>query len=296
MIAILFALALLLSLSLAFQAWKRRPRFFRRPVHPPSPEHGYTRQKPAWVKREVIKLKARMPHEGCRTVATTFNSLHKGKGETVGKTYVAETIKRNQLQVRLQRNELKNRVRRQGARNLTWAMDASFVAQDDRSKPVLGILDHGTRGLLALRELRDRTSIGVLRILLDLIEQSGRPRFLRTDNERIFTSRLMRLALLILGIRHQRIDPFCPWQNGRIERLFNTLKGRLGLWWEHAGVPEDVQHDLDTFCAWYNHARPHQSLEGLTPAMAWAGVAISGKRPRFFSAWEGILTGFVASS
>ena len=23
---------------------------------------------------------------------------------------------------------------------------------------------------------------------------------------------------------------------------------------------------------WYNHARRHQSLDGLTPAMAWAGV------------------------
>lgn len=174
-------------------------------------------------------------------------------------------------------------------------MDLSFLAQDKRSRPVLGALDHGTRGLLSLRELRERSTIGVLRMLLDLIDTFGRPRFLRTDNERIFTSRLMTFALLILGIRHQRIDPYCPWQNGRMERLFGTLKERLYSWWALAGAPDDVQHDLDTFRTWYNHARPHQSLEGLTPAMAWAGIPKCTKPPRFFQAWDGILTGFVAS-
>ena len=35
------------------------------------------------------------------------------------------------------------------------------------------------------------------------------------------------LALRLMGIRHQRIDPHCPWQNGRIERFFGTLKPHL---------------------------------------------------------------------
>lgn len=147
-----------------------------------------------------------------------------------------------------------------------------------------------------LRELHDRSTIGVLRPVLDLIERFGRPRFLRTDSEKIFTSRLLILAFAFLGIRHQRIDPFCPWQNGGIERVFRTLKERLRLYWETAGSPDDVQHDLDTLRAWYNHARPHQSLNGLTPAMAWGGVAESRKARRFFSAWDGVLTGWVAPS
>ena len=155
------------------------------------------------------------------------------------------------------------------------------------------MLDHGTRSLLCLRELHERTTIGALRVLFDLIETFGAPRFVRTDNEKLFASPLLRLALRLLGIEHQRIDPFCPWQNGRIERLFGTLKQRLRLWWTIAGVPSDPQHDLDTFRTWYNHARPHQSLEGLTPAMAWVGVIKIRKRPRFFHAWDGVLAGFV---
>lgn len=173
-------------------------------------------------------------------------------------------------------------------------MDLTFLSRDKDSRPALGILDHGTRALLALRELHDRTAVGLLRALLDAIEKFGRPRFLRTDNERVLTSRLMAIALLALGIRHQRIDPFCPWQNGRIERLFKTLKDRLQAWWALAGTPEHLQHDLDTFRTWYNHARPHQSLDGITPAIAWDGRATSDRRPRFYQAWDGILAGLVA--
>ncbi len=272
MIALLLALLLFLALALLQYRRRNRPRFFcrpRRPLHPQPTSHAFSPKKPAWVRREVT-----------------------ADGHSVGKTFVANTLKHNAAQVLLLRRKLKNRKRRQGPRNLTWALDLTFLR--DGAPPVLGVLDHGTRSLLALRELPLRSTTGALRILLDLIDCFGRPRSLRTDNEAIFTSRLLRLALWILGIEHQAIDPFCPWQNGRIERLFATLKQRLRLWWQEAGVPSDPQADLDVFRTWYNHARPHQSLEGLTPAMAWAGVR-TARTLRFFDAWEGILTGFVVT-
>jgi hypothetical protein len=31
----------------------------------------------------------------------------------------------------------------------------------------------------------------------------------------------------MLGIRQQRIDPLCPWRNGRAERFFGTLNRKL---------------------------------------------------------------------
>lgn len=149
----------------------------------------------------------------------------------------------------------------------------------------------GKSALIVLKQMRERTTISVLRVLLDCFERFGRPRFFRTDNEGFFASPLFTAALFVLGIRHQRIDPYSPWQNGRIERLFWTLKERLFAWWEQAGVPDDVQPDLDTFRVWYDHVRPHQGLAGLTPAEAWSPAAQRG-RLRFFSAWDGILSGF----
>jgi hypothetical protein len=55
----------------------------------------------------------------------------------------------------------------------------------------------------------------------------GRPHSVRSDNEAMFTCRLWQRALLFAGIRHRRRDVGCPWQNGRIERFFGTLKAAL---------------------------------------------------------------------
>jgi hypothetical protein len=75
---------------------------------------------------------------------------------------------------------------------------------------LLGVLDHGTRAGLALQALERKTTVVVLRALLDLVERFGRPVVLRTDNEATFTSRLFHFALFVLGIRHQRTKPFAP--------------------------------------------------------------------------------------
>ncbi|MEO1333954.1 MAG: integrase core domain-containing protein, partial [Myxococcota bacterium] len=71
----------------------------------------------------------------------------------------------------------------------------------------------------------------------------------------------------MLGIKHQRTLLQAPWQNGRIERFFGTLKSALKL---RSDGPVDAD-DLRSFRAWYNHVRPHQHLNGQTPAEAWEG-------------------------
>ena len=80
----------------------------------------------------------------------------------------------------------------------------------------------------------------------------------------MFTSRTFRLALSLLGIRHQRTDPGCPWQNGRVERFFGMLKQKLDQ------LLVDSLHAFNTalgeFRFFYNHVRPHQNLAGRTPA------------------------------
>ncbi|OGS97669.1 MAG: hypothetical protein A3H31_12150 [Gallionellales bacterium RIFCSPLOWO2_02_FULL_57_47] len=89
---------------------------------------------------------------------------------------------------------------------------------------------------------------------------------------------MFRRGLKLLGIRHQLTDPGCPWQNGRIERLFGTLKEKLDQW----QVPNIAQLncDLSTFRYWYNHVRPHQNHDGRTPAEAWSGVDPYAKLPK----------------
>jgi putative transposase len=174
-----------------------------------------------------------------------------------------------------------------------WALD--LTTMPGAGKPILGMIDHGTRACLALREVPFNSSIAILRFLLDAIELYGKPKVLRSDNGSTFTSRLFRFALFWLGIRHQRTEPMAPWQNGRIERLFGTFKRKIRAWIAEGGNVEKLYQELDVFRCWYNHIRPHQNLDGLTPGEAWDGLEEPKSRgqPRFFEGWDGNLTGFL---
>jgi transposase InsO family protein len=228
-IAVIVALALCgLALWLRLREQRRR-HFRRRTFIRATPRHGFNRKKPEWVPKAIVRISAHMPGASCRHIAVAFNLRYAHKGESVGKTYVSGIIKTRASAILHLGRRLKNRVTRQGPRNQTWGADFTFLPQSPR-RPILGVIDHGTRTLLTLQDLRARTIIALLRALFDLIEKFGRPQFLRTDNEPAFASPRFSVALWLVGVRHQRTEPHSPWQNGRIERFFWTLKERLLLW------------------------------------------------------------------
>ncbi len=131
--------------------------------------------------------------------------------------------------------------------------------------------------MLRLKVLARKCTWTLLGHLCLAIAQFGLSKAIRTDNEAMFTSRLWAAALRWAGIHHERIVKCCAWQNGRIERFFGTLKPVL----RKLTLPTAValQQALDEFGSFYNHARPHQGLDGLTPAQAWRGVThVDAKR------------------
>lgn len=284
-----------LALNAHCARWLATPRHFsgrRRVAHAPC---SRTARKPEWVGREIIRLKAWMPDAGCRRIAATFNRLHAAKHcMTVSKSFVAGWVRQHRVEVEDLRRAWKRRVPHPTAVNRVWGIDLTGKTDfAGATQSILGIIDHGSRRALTLTALRDKSSIFLLRCLLDAIERFGMPRFVRTDNEAVFTSRLFAFGLRCLGIGHQRTDPGCPWMNGRIERLFGTLKGKLDQWMV-ANICE-LNVALGEFNAWYNHVRPHQHLGGQTPVEAWDGIdpyAQAPKQVRAFSAWDGLLTGF----
>jgi transposase InsO family protein len=235
-----------------------------------------------------------MPQTGCRTIAQVFNRrCAVAKHMTVGKTFVSQVVRDHQYEIQVVRRKIRRAKPRPVPRNLIWGLDLTGKTDTEgKTHSLLGIVEHRSRAALDLRALRDKTTVTLLRSLLDVIERYGTPKILRTDNEAVFTSLVFRLSLWLLGIRHQRIDRHCPWQNGRVERFFGTLKQKLDLW-EVTGRDE-LNGALNQFRFWYNHVRPHQNLNGRTPAEAWQGVDVYTKRPQreyWFEAWDGLLTG-----
>ena len=108
--------------------------------------------------------------------------------------------------------------------------------------------------------------------LVQAVKQYRRPQCLRTDNEAVLVSCLFRLGLWLLGIRQQRIEPGCPWQNGRVERFIGTVKRELVA--ESIADEREMTRTLGEIRTWYKHERPHDHLQGRTPAEVWAGVDV----------------------
>ena len=269
------------------------PRYGRRKILSLS-THGRMSAKPEWVRQEIIKLKAQGPDLGCRHIAMIFNRRYAAKGMTVGKTFVSGVIRKHHYDIQVIRQKLKCRKLTAGPKNRIWGLDLTGKT-DDRGQlhSILGILDHGTRANLSLAVVTNKSTATLLHALASCIERFGRPQTLRTDNEAMFRSWFFRLSLWVVGIRHQRIEPHCPWQNGRIERFFGTLKQKLDQW----AVTDvgELETSLHVFRLWYNHVRPHQNLQGHTPAEVWSGRDIRqrcSQKEYWFDAWDSLLTGY----
>lgn len=229
-------------------------------------------RKPEWVVDELIRLKALMPTAGCRRICDTFNRLHAQQRQmTVSKSFVAYTLRRERYAIACKRRELRRRKPYSPERNAVWALDLTGKQDiSGQQHNLLGLIDHGTRRLLDLRTLPNKSAWTLLGYLFLAIGCHGKPQALRTDNERVFTGRVFAGTLIWLGIRHQRSEVGCPWQNGRIERLFGALKRKLDQWRVVDGA--QLQTALTTFAFWYNAVRPHQNLNGRTPLEAWDGI------------------------
>ena len=256
-----------------------------------NPNHGYKNApKPPWVVKEVLKLKA-FSNEGCRSVTYMFNRRYSGsRNMTVSKTYVAYTIKKHQYEIQVLRRKIKHKRPRNIPINKIWAMDLTFLTNRSKSQvPILGIIDHQSRLSLKLSQLQTKSTINILRALFDAIELFGKPESIRIDNESMFTSRLFRLSCWLLGIKHQKTDKGCPWQNGRIERFFGTFKSKLKLLPEN--ISFDIQRLLTEYRCWYNHLRPHDYLDGSTPTEVFTRRKKTAENYKLMTFWKGALVG-----
>ena len=167
--------------------------------------HRYSTQKPEWLKTEIIRLKALMPQAGCRSIADLCNRRFAASRKvTVGKTYVHQILQQHDYEIQILRRNLKHAKPKPVPRNLIWGIDLTGKTDSQGYLHFLfGIIDHGSRALLHLQVLHEKTSHTLLTCLLEVIRTHGKPKIIRTDNEAIFTSRKFCLGLKKLGIRHQ---------------------------------------------------------------------------------------------
>jgi transposase InsO family protein len=155
--------------------------------------------------------------------------------------------------------------------NHVWAADHkgwSRLGNRKRCEP-LTVTDSFSRFLIAL-EACESTSLAEARPIFErAFEEYGLPETIRSDNGSPFASvgvtGLTQLSVwwIKLGIRHERIAPGRPQQNGRHERFHLTLKEAM------EPSPPDRAAQAARFEAFrleYNEERPHQALGQTPPA------------------------------
>jgi transposase InsO family protein len=243
------------------------------------------------VRREVLRLAVYLP--SCRTVADAFNAIHRGRAQ-VGKSWVHEQLRDHADEIAARRRAMRRRPPHAVPARQRWSLDLCQIKAGRAQRTVLGVIDQGSRAVLRLQVLARKCTWTLLGQLCLAIAEHGCPQAVRTDNEAMFTSPLWRTALAWAGIHHERIPPRSPWRNGRIERLFGTLKPLLRQIVLPAAAA--LQTALDEFAGFYNHVRVHQALAGLTPAQAWQGMSLAdvrrARQGRWVLALGGLLVGY----
>ncbi len=142
-------------------------------------------------------------------------------------------------------------------------MDLSFyTTSQNHTQMILGIIDHGSRKLLYLNQIINKSNWVLLGYLCLTIAKYGKPKKLRTDNEIIFNSFVFKTFLKLVNIKKQTTPVASPWC-----RLFGTLKPMIKT--HYIENYFKLNSFLTQFKFWYNNHRTHQNLKGKTPNEVW---------------------------
>jgi len=123
---------------------------------------------------------------------------------------------------------------------------------------------------------KDETSKVVTEFLLEMNSLQVRPRYIRCDNsgENRKTEELCRT--MGLGMIFEYTAPSTPQQNGRVERKFATLYGRVRAMMNYSGFEEELRGKLwaecaktatdnENICLKNKHKSPYERFYGESP-------------------------------
>jgi putative transposase len=167
--------------------------------------------------------------------------------------------------VRSGTSENASHVKRAESPNQVWTYDFTFDrTRDGRKLKFLVVIDEYTRQCLRIEVSRSMSAKSVVRILAELVQIHGEPGSLRSDNGPEFIAKAVQAWLGAAGVSTLYIQPGSPWENAYVES-FNSRFRHEFLSRELFATLAEAQVLTEKHRLWYNHARPHSSLEYQTP-------------------------------
>jgi putative transposase len=158
------------------------------------------------------------------------------------------------------------------APNDVWTVDFKGwwrTLNGDRCEP-LTVRDAFSRYLLAVQVCSTKKR-DVRPVFERLFQRYGVPKAIQCDNGTPFVAVKARAGLsslsawwVSLGIRLIRSRPGCPQDNGGHERMHSEVRADVQA--HPTETRQQQQHVIDRWRQQFNHVRPHQALDGKTPA------------------------------
>ncbi len=264
-----------ISRKTGYKFWERYQRIgltglvdgSRRPLRIP---HRTTDE----VERLVLNLRLMRPTWGPKKLKVKLGELHPGLKFPAASTMGDLLDRHGLIKPRSKRKErfYPTELTHSSNPNDLWCVDfkGQFRLENSAYCYPLTVSDHSSRYLVGCESLENTKELGARAAFEAIFDQFGLPEAIRSDNGAPFASSgifgLSKLSVwwVRLGIRIEHIEPGCPEQNGRHERMHLTLK-------EETTRPPSRNHlqqqeRFDEFRRVFNEERPHEALDMKTPA------------------------------
>jgi putative transposase len=251
----------------------------------PQPKRVWNRI-PDAIRQQIIQLALDEPELSPRELAVRFTDTH---SYFVSEASVYRLLKAQDLItspsfiVMKASDEFKDKTT---APNQLWQTDFTYLKVIGWGWFYLStVLDDFSRYILAWKlcttmkaeDVTDTLELALQASGLERVEVAHRPRLL-SDNGSSYISADLAAWLEGKSMTHVRGAPYHPITQGKIERWHQTLKNRILL--ENYFLPGDLEAQIESFVAHYNHQRYHESLSNLTPADVYFGRGESILRER----------------
>ena len=156
--------------------------------------------------------------------------------------------------------------------NQVWSTDITYIPLPAGFMYLTAVIDWHSRYVLSWR-LSNTLEVDFCLEALDEALRQGCPEVFNTDQGVQFTSVSYTARLEAAGAKVSMDGKGRCLDNVFVERLWRSVKQEEVYLWRHETVAE-LQAGLARYFGYYNHARPHQSLDYRTPA------AVYGERPK----------------
>ena len=224
----------------------------------------------AAVQAEIVRVKQQQPSFGIRRIAQWMRRalLLPASPETV-----RQTLHRHKLLPKTKpkrpRNPPKPRFFERATPMQLWQSDICTIRLGGKQAYLIGFMDDHSRYLVGLDLFSSQTSENVLELYRRAVAEYGVPKEMLTDNGRQYATwrgkTRFQMELQQDNIHHIRSQPHHPMTLGKIERFWKTIWDEF-LCRAQFATFEEARDRIRLWVKYYNHKRPHQSLEGMCPA------------------------------